>query len=139
AELPTALLELCNILLVNEVEARALTGCSVDGSEQALAAARELRERGPETTIVTLGGAGAVAVWPDGEAVLPAYTVNAIDTTGAGDAFCGAFVTRLVETADMKDALAWGMAAGAESVQRNGAEPSLPSRQSIIRRMNIYT
>ena len=63
--------------------------------------------------------------------MLPQLEVEAIDTTGAGDAYNGGFVTALSEGKDLFEAARWGNATGALSVTRLGTAPSMPSRQEI--------
>ena len=64
----------------------------------------------------------------------PAIEVDAVDTTGAGDAFCGALAARLAAGDTLGDAVAWAIRAGGLATTRHGAVPSLPSREAIIAR-----
>jgi ribokinase len=130
-DVPTALLEAADILIANEIEAAALTGEPVTTVAQAIAAAERLRLRSEQTAIVTLGALGAIVAHAGRNDHVPAYPVDALDATGAGDAFCAALAVRLVETGDLDEALRWGNAAGACAVTRLGAEPSLPRRSSV--------
>ena len=84
--------------------------------------------------VVTLGAAGAKA-YRSGRLVAEAIppSVDPVDTVGAGDAFCGAFVTALGGGASVATALAWGCAAGALATTRPGAQPSLPTASEIER------
>ncbi|MGH2586066.1 MAG: PfkB family carbohydrate kinase, partial [Dehalococcoidia bacterium] len=125
------LLAAADVLVANETEAAALTGQSVATVEEAVGVAARLRVRSEQTVVITLGESGAVLVNADGALHRPAYAVPVRDTTGAGDAFCGAFAVRLVETGDVGEALAWGNAAGGCAVGVPGAEPSLPARASV--------
>ena len=82
-------------------------------------------------TIVTLGSLGAVLI--DGDTVehVPAPTVTAIDTTGAGDAFCGALADAMARGDSLLRAVQWAVLAGAIATTRRGAIPSLPDAAAI--------
>ena len=119
-------------LVVNEGEAALLSGWSeVQDAESALAAAQSLRERGADTVVVTLGARGLVWSGGDGEGRLEPHNVKAIDTTAAGDAFCGAFAVALAEGKGLEPALRFANAAGALATTKEGAQPSLPTRGEV--------
>ena len=87
----------CYLVTPNEVEAEELTGVHVDSLESADRAARVFLDKGVENVLITLGSRG-VYVYSNGKSeIVPAYKVNAIDTTGAGDAFNGGLLTALAE------------------------------------------
>jgi ribokinase len=90
-------------------------------------------ERGEGTLVVTLGDRGAVV----GEAVVPAFPARAVDTTGAGDAFCAAFAIALAEGATDLDAVRFGCAAGAHMVEHEGVIPGLPTRAQLEQRLAV--
>jgi ribokinase len=122
AELPRELLDLIDVLVVNEHE-EALIRTS--------AGVERLTELVP-LVVVTLGAAGARVLRASGEdRHVPAPRVDAVDATGAGDTFCGAFAAALAEGADPEQALAFAVAAASLSVQRHGAVPSIPRRAEI--------
>jgi ribokinase len=112
--LPGELLQLVDYLTPNETEAAALGD---------LAAAR--------TVVLTLGADGARV---GGEHV-PAYRADAVDTTGAGDAFNAAFAVALAEGRADLDAVRWGCAAGAHMVEHEGVVPGLPTRAQLEHRL----
>jgi len=128
---PAELLALADVLAPNELEARALTGMDGEGIDAALAMADALRGRGPHTVVITLGERGAVAVSDRARALVPAFEVAAVDTVGAGDAFCAALAVRLAEGAGLVDAVRFAGAAGALACTRAGAEPSMPARAEV--------
>lgn len=131
APLEDALLQSCDYLIPNENEASRLAGVEVRDPESAAAAAQVLRARGARNVLVTLGAGG---VWVEAEAWrghVPAFPVTAVDTVAAGDTFIGAFVTRLVEGAHVREAAQFGCAAAAIAVTRPGAQPSIPSREEV--------
>jgi ribokinase len=131
APLDDAFLALCDYLIPNENEAARLAGCEVSNVASAARAAEALRARGARNVLVTLGAAG---VWVDAEGWrghVPAFPVKAVDTVAAGDTFIGAFVTRIVEGAELREAVRFGCAAAAIAVTRPGAQPSIPARQEV--------
>lgn len=131
--LPDKLLQSVDYLITNETEATLLSGVSIESEDDALRAAQVLRQRGVQTAIATLGSAGVVWSSPKREGHLPAHSVEVVDTTAAGDAFCGAFATCLAQGAALEDALQFANAAGAIAVTRPGAQPSLANRVEIER------
>lgn len=118
-------------LVVNEVEAEYLCGFPVSSEAQAYVAAESLLQQVAEAVVITLGGRGAVAVDRSGCFHAPAYPVNAVDSTAAGDIFCGTLAVALVEGNSLPDSVRFANAAAAISVTRLGAQPSAPTRQEI--------
>ena len=121
--LDDALLALVDIVIPNEHELARLGGV-----DRLLAA-------GPTSVIVTRGAAG-VTVHAAGRAQdHPARPARVVDTTGAGDAFCGVFAGRLALGRSMTEAVAWGVAAGSLATEVAGAVPSLPTAEAIGARL----
>jgi ribokinase len=116
--------------VVNENEAASVCGYAVSHAN-AQDAARTLLALGPRVVIITLGGDGALIAMPDEISHVPAFKVNAIDTTAAGDVFCGAFAVALLEEKSLEDSARFASAASAISVTRLGAQSSVPSRDEI--------
>jgi ribokinase len=133
APLPAEMLALCDWVTPNESEAEALTGISVLDPEGAEAAARRLVAMGPRGAVVTLGAQGALLLDRDGRAThVPAFRAGpVVETTGAGDAFNGAFAVALAEGRPALDAVRFGCAAAGISVTRPGTAPSMPARAAI--------
>ncbi len=122
-----------DIVIANEPEASALTGLPVTDQTSAHAAAQKLRDLGVTTAIITLGEAGSVVATDNTNAIvhIPAFPVNPVDTTAAGDTYCGCLVVALAEGHSLADAVRFASAAGALCVQRMGAQPSIPWRAEI--------
>ncbi len=119
------------VLVVNESEAEALLGGGPIDAHDAADAARRLQQQGPPTVVITLGEAGCVAVDAAGAHRLPGKTVQPVDTTAAGDTFCGVLATSLAEGLPLNDALARANVAGALATLTVGAQPSIPRREQI--------
>jgi ribokinase len=130
-ELPAELLSALDVIVPNESELRALTGRPTDTLDDVTAAAEVLRARGSGVVIVTLGPRGALAVGADGRTHVPGVPVLAVDTSGAGDAFCGALVTCLAEGMPMVEAARRANVVAARSVTRPGAQASFPRREEL--------
>jgi ribokinase len=125
------LLELSDVVVPNQIEARALTGLSADTRDEALAAAEALLGRGPRTAIVTMGAQGAVAATRGQRIHVPAFAVDVVDTVGAGDAFCAGLAVALGQGDALDDAMRFANAAGALACTRQGAEPSMPGLKEV--------
>jgi ribokinase len=131
--LPDSLLRHLRLLTPNETEAEILTGVKVTGPDAALRAAIQLRARGVDTVIVTLGARGALVVSETVRRHVPGFKVRARDTTAAGDVFNGALAVALAERQELLAAVQFANAAAALSVTRLGAQPSAPWRSEIER------
>ncbi|MCS7224337.1 MAG: ribokinase [Armatimonadetes bacterium] len=129
--LPQHIWSQVSVCVVNEKEAEAFTGVPVAEPNDAVTAGQWFLARGTDAVVVTLGEKGSVLVLKDSYTVFPAFAVNAVDATAAGDAFCGALTVRLAEKAPLTDALPFANAAGALACTRLGAQPSLPTRQEV--------
>jgi ribokinase len=131
------LVDLTDILVANEAEAAALTGIS---DRLGLSAGvRMAAQLAPELLVVTAGSQGAYlfGATPEGVHVRPPHVGRIVDTTGAGDAFIGAFASNWVETRDAASALRWGLAAGSLACTAPGALPSFETREAIARQVEF--
>lgn len=127
--LPAALLPLIDVVSPNESELARLSDLPTDDDARVLAAARRLQGHGVGTVLVKLGSRGCLLVPRDGEPLRqPAFQVAAVDTTGAGDCFTGAYTVGLVEGLPERERLRLACAAAALCVQGLGAMPSMPTR-----------
>jgi len=133
-ELSAALLTLRPILVPNEGEAQALTG-----EIEPLNAARVLAARSRAPVVVTLGSHGAVIVDGGETEQIPAPLVRAIDTTGAGDTFCGALAAELASGSALIDAVHFAVHAASISVTVAGARGGMPSRAIVEASLSART
>ena len=124
---PDDLFDLSDILILNETEIAAYAGAGAPADQAA-----RLRRRDDQIIVATLGGDGLTALVGDTARALPARRVDPVDTTGAGDCFCGAFVARLAAGETVWDALAYAQAAASISVTRAGAAQSMPTRDEVL-------
>ncbi|MFC8922030.1 ribokinase [Cellulosimicrobium sp. NPDC057127] len=129
-ELPDVLWREIDVLVVNEHEAADLAGAGSDADPAGLAGA--LLARVP-SVVVTLGGDGCLVARRGAEAVrLPGRRVDVVDTTGAGDTFCGVLAAELARGADLVAAARVAGAAGALAVTRHGAQDAVPARDEVL-------
>ena len=127
-----ALLPLIDILIVNESELALLAGAGdLRQIADISAAARGLMARPDQVVVVSLGAAGAVAVLAERIELIEGRPAKAIDTTGAGDCFCGVLAAKLAEGAGLREAMVWANTAASLSVERPGALPAMPTREEI--------
>jgi ribokinase len=130
--LPDELYALADIITPNEHEAATLTGIAVRDDQGAIAAARALIARGARRVAIKLGARGALTADTEGEQFWSSFTVTPVDTVAAGDAFNGGLAVALSEGRSFDEAIRWGLAAGALSVTRHGAQPSMPERNEVL-------
>ncbi len=132
AEFPDDLLRLTDVFAPNEVEAAMLTGMPASTPEDAERAARAMQARGATTVIITLGDRGAYIVEGDQPGYhVPAETVQAVDTTGAGDAFVGSLAYLLAAGRPLAEAARLAVAIATRSVLKTGTQTSFPSRDEV--------
>jgi len=130
-EIPDAILSLMDLLTPNETETEILTGMPTHSNEQAIEAAHNLLSKGIETVILTLGSRGSFLLTEKMGKRIPAYSIDVIDTTAAGDAYCGALAASLAQGTHIEEAVKIANAAGALAATKLGAEPSLPTKKAI--------
>lgn len=131
--LPDSLLAMIDIVTPNQLEASILTGLpEVESNEDAELACRRLLDKGVGTAVVKLGSGGAVVMTSDRKPIrISGHKVRAIDTTAAGDAFAAALAVGIVDGLDPVQSAMFANAAAALSVQRPGAQSSMPSRAEV--------
>lgn len=134
-EIPNELLKYTDIIVPNETEATTLTGVDVKDLESAKQAANVFLNNSVKYVIITLGDKGAAVISKEDGVLIPAYKVNAIDSTAAGDSFIGAISTKLKKTdlniMSLVEAVKFGNKVSAIAVQREGAQPSIPFLKEI--------
>lgn len=128
SDLPAQLYPLVDIITPNEVEAGQLVGFPVDGEDAAAKAAGVLLQRGVKSAIVKLGAKGVVCATQKEVFFVPAFSVEAVDTVAAGDAFNGGLAAALYTGLSLHQAVVWGAAAGALAATKLGAQTSLPDK-----------
>ncbi len=133
ALIPEELLRLTDICAPNETETELLTNQTVGTLAEAEAAARQLLSRGTRTVVLTLGERGALLVDKNTVENIPAVKVDAVDPTGAGDAFIGSLAVYLGEGLSIHDAIWRANAVAALSVTRIGTQVSFPDRAEADR------
>lgn len=126
----------CDFFMPNETELEILTGLPVSSNEEVILAGQSLLKRGLKNLIITLGSRGSV--WMSGDEIhrVDATPVQAVDTSGAGDAFIGCFAYLLVETGDVAAAMTQASAYAACSVTGRGTQRAYPDAESFQRFLN---
>ena len=122
-----------DILIVNETELARYAGADTvpEVLDDIASAARRLISRPGQTIIVTLGKAGAIAVDSETLTLVEGWPAAVVDTTGAGDCFCGVLAARLSAGESLETAMIWANRAASLSTERLGAAPSMPTRIEI--------
>ena len=128
--LPSEVLAACDPLIVNEHEAQVVLG-DARVSDRPADWARLLLAKGPRSVVVTLGAEGALVADRQGVTRVPSVKVDAVDTTGAGDAFTAALAFRLSAGASLADAAAFAARVGAAAVTKEGAQVSFPTAEEV--------
>ncbi|MCL6627730.1 MAG: bifunctional hydroxymethylpyrimidine kinase/phosphomethylpyrimidine kinase, partial [Alicyclobacillus shizuokensis] len=125
-------LSMVDVLVLNETEAQVITGIQVDTPHRAETACQRLLGEGCQGVVLTLGSNGLVYQDKAGRSLrVPAFSVEVVDTTAAGDTFIGALAAIWEADADLPRALRFASAAAALTVTRAGAQESIPERGEI--------
>ena len=138
-EINKELLKYTDIIIPNETEAYELTGVEVTDLNSAKEASKLLLEDGIKCVIITLGSKGAAVITKENADLVQAFKVNAVDTTAAGDSFIGGFASKLnvnnITFENIKKSIKFGNMVSSITVQREGAEPSIPYLKEV---QNLY-
>jgi ribokinase len=131
-EFPREILADISCITPNETEAFELSGVEVTDEASALIAAKKINEMGVSTVIITLGSKGAF-LYTGGESgeLVPSFKVQAVDTTGAGDAFNGGFAHALSNGYSVREAMSFANAVAALSVTKIGTAPAMPYLKDV--------
>lgn len=128
---PEDILPMIDVMKPNETEASALTGINVQDKESATEAVKILHRAGVTTPVVSLGEQGLVTIKNDEIIHIPGLPVKAIDSTGAGDVFIGAFAAEYSKTGDLLRALKIANVSAALSTTIMGAQTSIPHAEDV--------
>jgi len=130
-DLPEEIYRYLSLIIPNQTEIALMTGIEARDEEGAAKAVEALRDKGVKDVIVTMGSKGSM-VYHEGKATfVPSQKVNAVDTTAAGDTYCGGLCVALSEDKDIIEAARFATAASALTVQKQGAQESIPYRKDI--------
>lgn len=132
SELSEELLRNVSLIIPNQTESAALTGMSISDYESAGKAAEAFRAMGIEDAIITLGSKGSLVCTGEGQTLVPARKVEAVDTTAAGDTFCGAVCVGLAEGKTLVEAVEFATLASSYTVRKIGAQSSIPYRAELV-------
>ncbi|VAW33634.1 Ribokinase [hydrothermal vent metagenome] len=134
--LPTNLLVNINYLIPNESEAALLADCAVDDMNGVETAVSRLRQSGAANIIITMGSQGAYLHSDESSLMVPAFSVQPVDTTAAGDAFVAGVAVAVGEQRPLAEAVCFATAVGALATTQHGAQPSLPMRTAVQQLLN---
>lgn len=129
--IPDELLSKVHMVTPNETEACTLTGVEVTDIASAHKAAEVFLEKGVQQVVITMGSMGVYCTDGKREELYARIPVQAVDTTGAGDAFNGGFVKALADGWDLFEAAKYGNCTGALSVTKLGTAPAMPYQKDI--------
>lgn len=129
--LPEELFRSIDLFIPNETELSTFSGIEVKDVESAEKAAAAMQAKGVGKLIVTMGSKGALICEGGPSVFVPAHKVKAVDTTAAGDTFCGALCVAISEGKTLKEAAEFACAASALTVQKMGAQNSIPYRKDL--------
>ncbi len=125
-------------LTVNETEAALISGMPVETEQQVIEAGKSLLAMGPQMVVITLGSKGVFYIAKQEQKMIAAYPVKPVDTTAAGDVFCGVLASQIVENKKLSDAIKYANAAAALSTTKLGAQPSAPTQEEIKAFLSQY-
>ena len=129
--LPEEIFQYIDLMTPNQTESEFYTGIPVNDEESAQKAADALRAKGVGDIIMTMGSKGSMGFTSEGTFFTPSRKVVAVDTTAAGDTFCGGLAVALSEGKNLKEAAEFATAASAFTVQKMGAQESIPYRNNL--------
>lgn len=131
--LPASLLQQVDYITPNETELALLTGWTIENEQQLQEAMLYLQSKGPKHVITTLGKQG-VAYLDEQQQLqkVPSYSVEVVDTTGAGDAFNGGLATALADGKSLPEAIAFANGVSALAVTKLGAQTGMPTKEEVV-------
>jgi len=129
--LPSDLLKNVDLLIPNETEAAYISGINITDEATMAKAMDEIQKLGVKDVIITVGSKGVYAHINGKLVIVPAFKVKAVDTTAAGDTFCGALCTSLCSGKDLESSILFANKASSISVTRRGAQMSMPHLEEV--------
>lgn len=136
--LPHSIFSQIDYFIPNQSETKVYTGIYPHNVNEAKEASLLLLKKGIKNVLITLGEKGSYFYNGKDEYFIPAHIVSAIDTTGAGDTYIGAFLTMLTEGKSIQDAMAFAGQAASITIQRLGAQKAIPYRHELTQRSDHY-
>lgn len=130
-ELPQEIYANLSLITPNQTEIALMTGIPADSEDSTVKAAKALQAKGVSDVIVTMGSKGALVVEGTDAEFVPSLKVKAVDTTAAGDTYCGGIAVGLSEGLSLSDAARLATRASAKTVQKMGAQDSIPFRSEL--------
>lgn len=130
--IPERIMKKIDILVCNRYEAGLVSGIEIKTFSDAKMAASRIIQKGTATAVVTLGAAGALVADSHNISLIQPFVVEAVDTTGAGDAFSAALTFATAQGKDLKEATRYGCAAGAIASTKLGTSTSMPTHEEVL-------
>ncbi|MBD5430291.1 ribokinase [Lactobacillus sp.] len=131
-EIPEKLLELTDLITPNETESQGITGIEITDEESMKKSADYFHNLGVKGVIITIGSHGSYVSMGELNEIVPAFKVEAIDTTAAGDTFLGALTSELnSDLSNLRDSVVYASKSSSFTVQKLGAFPSIPKRSVV--------
>ena len=130
-ELPSKIFQYISLITPNQTETELMTGVKLNNEQSVVTAVESFNRMGVKDVIITLGSKGSLVCSKGKHEFVPAIKVNAVDATAAGDTFCGAVCVALSQGKDLKEAAAFATKAASLTVQKMGAQDSIPSITEI--------
>lgn len=130
--LPAEFLQNVDLIIPNETEITGMTGVEINSKDTIKKAMLRICEIGVKNVVLTAGGAGAYLLENDELVNVPTFKTNVVDTTAAGDTFCGSLCVALSRGESLNDAVRFANKAASISVSRMGAWRSIPQKEEVI-------
>lgn len=130
-KLPNELFQYISLITPNQTETELMTGVKLINEQAFITAVENFNRMGVKDVIITLGSKGSLVCYDGKNEFVPAIKVDAVDATAAGDTFCGAVCVALSQGKNLKEAAVFATKAASLTVQKMGAQDSIPSITDI--------